>query len=457
MMKMKKAVSMLLCMLLLCMSMSACGNGGGGDKDSSGKANEGEVEITWWVSYSTAYTVYFDELIEQFNELHDGEYHVTQLYNGGDDELRTKVATTEQKELPNLIIGTPMATAYFDEQDNIIPVQKFIDEDEEDWTGAIYDAVKDSYRNADGEMIGVPLGVSCPGYYVNVDMLKKAGYTVDDITSYEKIAKIASDIVSKKVATYGISHYYGYDLADALTLQGVHFYDNENGHAGEPTKSLIKEGATYDALKKYMEIYASLYKDGVAYSYKGDLKAEILPSFVQGDLAMLGATTSYVSQIVDLQPDFKWQFVSTLSVDDNAAYKGAAMCEGHGIYIVDNGNEKAAQGAYEFLKFMAQPESQAYWCMNTGYLPYTEEAYTNADYQTWMKENFPDAVDMKEKFLAPPEGLKAPYSFLISAVQDACNICKDYMFADPTQNLDEVIGWAYDSMEEAIEINAIRK
>lgn len=456
--KMKKVVSLLLCMLLLCMSLSACGNGSEGGKDSSGKANEGEVEITWWVSYSTAYTVYFDELIEKFNELHEGEYHVTQLYNGDDDQLRTNVATTKKEELPNLIIGTPMATAYFAEQDNIIPVQKFIDEDKDDWTNKLYDTVKEAYSTAEGKMIGFPLGISCPGYYVNVEMLKKAGYSVEDITSYEKIANIATEISKKNIAQYGISHYTtGYDLADALTLQGVHFYDNDNGHAGNPTKSLIKEGATYEALKKYLQAFASLYENNVAYNYNGDLKAEIIPSFVQGDIAMVGATSSYTNIIVDLEPEFEWRFVSTLPVDDNAAFKGTAMVEGHGLYIVDNGNEKAAQGAYEFLKFMAQSDNQAYWCVNTGYIPYTEEGYTNAEYQEWMKKNFPDSIEMKEQFLNPPEGLKAPYSYLISAVQDVGYICKDYMFTEPTRDIDEVIGWAYDSMQEAIDIDALRK
>ena len=452
---MKRFISMLLCLVLVCLSLSACGKE---SQQEGGKAQEGETEIKWWISYSTVYSAYFDPMIEQFNKENEGKYHVTMLYNGGDADLRSKVATTEQADLPNLIIGTPMATAYFSEQDNIIPVQTFLDKDDDDWTSKIFAGIREGYCTNDGTMIGVPLGVSCVGYFVNTEILKKAGYTVEDVTSYEKVGKIAIDIKSKGLADYGMSYYYSkYEMIDAITLEGLHFFDNDNGHSGAPTQSLMKSGATYQGIKKYLDIFVDTYKSNAAYSYTADLNSENIPKFVQGDIAILGATSAYAQMILELQPDFEWEFVSTLPLTDNAPYLGEAMAEGHGIYLVDNGNEAAAQGAYEFLKFLSKVENQVQWCTHTGYMPYTEEAYSNEEYQTWLKENFPSAIPLKDTFLKHPEGLLEPYTYLDDVVQTACGICLTYMFTDPNRDVDEVIQWAHESMEEAIEIEAIRK
>lgn len=454
--KMKTWISILLCMIMA-LSLCACG-GKGGDEGSSG-ASKGEVEISWWISYATEKEVILQKLVDDFNELHEGEYEVKLVYGGGYPETRQKLASTKDKEnLPGIITGQPVLNAYYAGVDSIKPIQEFIDADEEDWTAGVYDTVKTAFSDRDGKLIGWPLGVSSAGWFVNVDMLKQAGYAPEDLTSYVKVTEAATTIASKKIAEYGIAYYYtGMDLYDGITLQGCDFLDNENGHKADATKSVITEGDTNKVLKDFLTMTGKLYESGYAYTYQANIDSDITPAFVDGKIGIIGATNSYAHKLIHLAPEFDWQFIPNTVINEGGKYQGYALCEGTGTYIVDNGNEKIMQGAYEMIKFLSTVENQSYWCSNTGYIPYTDEAFADADYQAWMTANLPEAATMQQTLKAIPAELRGPYVGLAEDVQAACRNMIDRVANNPSEDLDELIKEYAQSIDEAIEIDALRK
>lgn len=458
--KMKKLLALLLSVVMCVTCLAACGNGGngGGNGDSDVNA-DGEVVIEWWISYATEKETLLQKLVDDFNTLHDGEYEVKVVYAGGYPEIRAKLdSTKDAKNLPGIVAGQPVVNAYYASIDSIVPIQEFIDKDEEDWTNGTYETVKTAYSDRDGKLIGWPVGVSSAGWFVNVDLLKKAGYTTADMTSYEKIAQIATAVASKGVAEYGIAYYYtGMDLYDAITLQGCDFVDNDNGMSKDATKSVITEGDTNKALKSFLSATAKLYEKNYAYTYQANTDNDIMPAFVDGKIAIMGATNSYTHKLMFLNPEFDWEFVPNTVATEAGQYKGYALCEGAGNYIVDNGNEKIMQGSYEFIKFLAKVENQTYWCTNTGYIPYTDEAFADEAYQTWMKENLPEAEKMQTTLKAIPKELRGPYLGLAEDIQAACRNMIGVLAVDPDSDLDELIEEYAMSIDEAIEIDAIRK
>ncbi|MNY53684.1 sn-glycerol-3-phosphate-binding periplasmic protein UgpB precursor [compost metagenome] len=42
---------------------------------------------------------------------------------------------------------------------------------------------------------------------------------------------------------------------------------------------------------------------------------------------------------------------------------------------MNNKSEAEQQGAWEFIKFLTNPQTQAWWNVNTGYFPITKKAY----------------------------------------------------------------------------------
>lgn len=451
--KMKRLVSFLLAAV---MTLSLCACGGGNSDAGDGKSADGRIEITWWSYYAQSNMEYINKMVNDFNTSQD-KYHVTMVNQGGAAEIRTKLLSTKTENLPSLFTGTPITTGYYASQDFVATMQQFLDKDEDTWHEGIYDVVRSSYSDLDGNMIGWPFGVSSAGWFINTDLLTKAGYTVEQITNFETMAAAATAIKDKGLAEYGIAFgTNGVDLFDTLTLQGVDMVDAGNGYKGQASKSVFNEGDTKKALDKVLNIFGGLYKNEVALTYGSDINSNSIPLFVKGNLGMFYATNSYANKVVGYEPDFEFTFIPSVPVDASGTYVGQAMSEGTGNYICNTGDEAEMQGAYEFIKFLGKPENQAYWATCTGYIPYTEDGYNEESYQTWMTTNFPAATTVKQILLNSAAELRGPYTIIPNALQTACTDLYMAVALEPEGNYDDFIQEAIDVVDEAFEIQALR-
>ena len=364
--------------------------------------------------------------------------------------------TTKQEYYPSLICGQPITTSTYATVDYVKPLQYFLDKDEDKWTEGIYDVVRTAYSDLDGNMIGCPIGVSSSGTFINVTMLEAAGYKVEDITSYEKIAEASKAAVKKGLCKYAITYSSGVDLLDMLTMQGVPFVDNDNGYSGDATKSMLQEGETYDALKKALSIYGNLYAEDVAYPYTANSVTDGKESFLAGNLLFWTTTNSRVHYMLESDLNFEWAFIPSVGVDDSAEFKGYAIAEGTGAFICDTGDEEEMQGAYELIKYMSKKENQVYWCKALGYVPYTEEAAKDPDYIAWAEENWPSATKVSDMLLNAPKELRIPYVGIGNEILTANFEMWSNTYADPKGDLDAYIKEASDRIDEGIEILNIR-
>ncbi|CAM3392270.1 hypothetical protein MALU111345_02570 [Marinicrinis lubricantis] len=75
--------------------------------------------------------------------------------------------------------------------------------------------------------------------------------------------------------------------------------------------------------------------------------------------------------------------------------EGGVIVGGASLYIMNGRSEAEQQGAWEFIKFLAAPEQQAYWNVNTGYFPITKKAYDEQLVKDNMEQypQFQTAVD----------------------------------------------------------------
>lgn len=448
--EMKKRVKQ-LGVLVIAIMMFVCGCGGG--TSDSKKTSSGKTEVVLWHTWGTKNAAHVQTMADEFNASQD-DYEVTLVNQASAGMIRQKLAALTPEEYPAIFCGTPTATCYYDSVSYVKPLQEFLDADEDNWEEKIYSSIKTAYSNLNGELVGSPFGVSSAGYFVNLDMLKKAGYTLEDVTSFEKMVKIAIDVYKKGIAKYGISYSTtGVELINTMTLQGIDVVDNGNGYDGEVTASLIMEGKTYEAVKEHMSLVASSYEAGAAMAYGSDSATQ---SFYNGSVAFYGATNSWTHYIVDNGATFEWAFVPDHGLNDNAKYKDYALTEGTGFYITNSGNEKSMQGAYEFIKFVAQPEKQAMWCSELGYLPYTEEASTQQVYVDWVNENCPSLLTLSEKIKNAPAELRGPYTRVPDDLLNLGSFLYNYISTDPTGEMKDYFEEATLTLDEAIEIQAMR-
>lgn len=448
-------LALVLVVILTCSGMIGCGKKTNSDNSNGSKAPEGTTELSFWCTYGTYGFNILESYVEEFNNSQEN-YHVTMINNGSASDVRTKLMTTQQEYYPSLFCGTPTTISSYATVDYVKPISSFIEADEDKWTEGMYEVVRTAYSDLDGNMIGVPLGVSSAGFMVNLDILKAAGYSLEDVTNYEKMVEIIRAATQKGLCKYGISYASGVDLLDMLTIQGVDFTDADNGYAGTPTKSMLLEGETGSAINKAMELYASLYKDKIAYPFGSEGAGAGQGSFLAGDLLFWTCTNSYAHNVIDAKPDFEWAFIPSVGVDANAKYMGNAICEGTGLFICDTGNEAEMQGAYEFIKFLASPEKQIHWSTNLGYVPYTEEASNNQEYVSWMEANFPSAKTVTQMLLQNPEGFGLPYVGIGNELLTANYNLFSAVGADPNGDVAGYIEEASARIDEALQIMALR-
>lgn len=460
---MKKLIALLLT-LAMCLSIVACGSSDTPAVDTpvadaptaDAPVPEGVVEIIWWTNYGSSNVVIIQELIDEFNESQD-QYHVTIERQGGASELKAKLRSTKAENMPTMFSGTPATTSFYANSDFTYCFQDLLDADSEDWAADLYSAVRTSYCDTEGKMWGFPFGVSCTGIWVNEDILQAAGYTVDDITSFVKLCQIAKDITKGGYATYGMGfHKDGDYINNMMALEGVDAVDNGNGYTDFATRSLYTEGATNAALTEALTAYADLYVNGAAMPFGNDVNGEIIPSFVSGDVAMFFATNSYAAKMLSYESNIRFTFIPIVGLTENAAHTGV-ISSGTGNYICASASEAEKQGAYEFIKFLAQAEQQAYWCEQTGYVPYTQACSDYESYKTWMNENFPAAEKLLADLLATDGNLKLPYISVATDQLNANVLLMEQLYVDPAGDIQAFLEEAATTVNEALEIAALTR
>ena len=447
----KRWVAAAMAALLACSVFTGCSKGGNGGDDKVSK--DGVVQLTLSSSYGNYGSQYLKELVKKFNNSQD-EYFLTVPQGGSVETIHTKLLVSDPENYPSIICGKPTTIASYAEADYVAPLQQFIDADSEDITATMYPAVVASYSDKEGNIIGHPMGVSCNGYMVNEDILAKLGYTLDDLTSFEKIANIATQAVKKGYCQYGISFSSsGTDFLDMMCMQGADCVDAGNGYTGDATKSVVLEGESYTALKKATDIYAKLYKDKVALEY--GYGSDCATIFRSNQILFWKCTNSSVHNMVDNSGGVKWAFIPSVGIDENAKFKGGVLSEGTGLFICNTGNEKEMQGAYEFVKFVNEAENQVYFEQNIGYIPYTTEA--EVLYREWSDVNFTSASRMLKMFADTSSDLRLPYVPISMELISAFGDLMSYVSADPSGDLDSYIQSTSDRINDGIKIYAQRE
>lgn len=450
--KLGKLLILLVLCLALCIGVCACGN----NETSKEEYDDDEtMEIVLWATYGARGQAYLDKLVKKYNNMQD-EYYVQVFKNGSASEIRTKLEASDKKNYPSLFCGVPLSIGAYEGVDYIKPISELIEADEEDWTSGVYENVINSYCDDEGNMLGWPLGVSCSGYFVNLDVLTKAGYKLEDMTSYEKIAEAATAIKKQNLCKYGvIYHGTGVELIDMMTIQGHSYFNNGNGYTKPATEIVVGEGENLNGLNKAADITAQLYKDKVAGAYAMDLSTEGFPLFNSGDAGFIYATNSWTHYVVDGEPEFEYAFIPSVGIDDSAKFAGSVISEGTGLFIANTGNEREMKGAYEFLKFLAEPENQATWCTCLGYVPYTDEAVATEAWQTWMASTLPSAQGVIDSIKNSSSEVRLPYAeFSVNSVGTKLF---SLLSADPAMNRDKLIEESLFTIKENLEVWKTRR
>ncbi|MFD1952904.1 ABC transporter substrate-binding protein [Paenibacillus thailandensis] len=334
---------------------------------SGGTGNGEPVKVVWWHSMGGELGKVAAQLVQDFNAS-QSEIQVEEVYQGSYDESLNKMkASMDSKSGPSLIQVYEIGSRYMIDSGAITPVQQFIDAEGYDVSSLEPNIA--GYYTFDGKQYSMPFNTSNPILYYNKTLFKEAGLDPENPPKTFQEIKDAALAINKTGKTGASFAIYGWFMEQFFANQGKDYVNNGNGRSGLATESMLNSEAGVKTLTWWKDLVDS--KAAINLGRKTD---DTKKAFLAGQIGMTLDSTASLRGIVD-GAGTNFEVGTAFLPKADAADKGGVIIGGASLWILNNKPEEEQKAAWEFIKFLAKPETQAYWHINTGYFPITTKAY----------------------------------------------------------------------------------
>ena len=335
-------------------------------------AASAQTEIQFWHSMTGALGDRVGDLAKRFNDSQK-QYKVVPVFKGTYPEsMAALVAATRAGNPPHMVqifevgTGTMMASGKA-----IKPVYEVMAQAGEKFDPKAYiPAVAGYYSTPTGQMLSFPFNSSTPVFYFNKDAFKKAG--LDPANPPKTWPAVMAAAAKLKVAgekcgyTTGWPSWVQYETFSAW--HDLPFASKQNGFAGIDPKLEIVNPLQIKHIENLVEWNKKGYFTYAGRTNEGEAK------FFSGECPMM---TSSSAAYANIKRNAKFDFgISTIPYYPDAA--GApqnTIIGGASLWVMNGKKADEYKGIAKFLTFLSQPELQAEWHQQTGYLPITTAAY----------------------------------------------------------------------------------
>ncbi len=348
------------------------------------------TEITWWHSMTGALGDRVISLADQFNK-HQSDYKVTPIFKGSYNEaMVAAIAAYRAGNAPNILqvfeVGT--ATMMYS-KGAIVPVSEVMNAAGEKFDSSVYvPAVAGYYTSPKEGMMSLPFNSSTTVLYYNKDMFAKAGLDPDKapLTWQDLLSAAAKLKAGGEDCAYTTGWQSWVHLENFSAWHNVEFASKNNGFGGLDAR--LKFNSPLHV--KHIENLANWARQG--YFTYGGRRNEPEAKFYSGECAML---TSSSSAYANITKNARFKFaVSTLPYYSEVP--GApqnTIIGGASLWVMRGKKTKEYKAVAKFFKFLSQPDIQAKWHQDTGYLPITKAAYDltrkSGFYEKWPGSQVP--------------------------------------------------------------------
>ena len=342
------------------------------------------TEITWWHAMTGALGERVNGLAEQFNKT-QSDYKVTAVYKGSYDEaMAAGIAAYRAGNAPHILqvfeVGT--ATMMYS-KGAIMPVTEVMKTAGEKFDPSVYvPAVAGYYTSPKGDMLSFPFNSSTTVFYYNKDMFEKAGLDPKKPPStwQEVVAAAAKLKASGEKCPYTTGWQSWVHLESFSAWHNVEFASKNNGFGGLDARLTFNSPLHV----RHIENLSKWAKQGY-FIYAGR-KNEPEAKFYSGECAMLTSSSSAYGNI-SKNAKFKFAVAPLPYYNDVQGAPQNTIIGGASLWVMSGKKVDEYKGVAKFFKFLSQPEVQAKWHQETGYLPITTAAY-----ELTKKSGFYDAT-----------------------------------------------------------------
>jgi sn-glycerol 3-phosphate transport system substrate-binding protein len=334
-----------------------------------------KTEIHFWHAMTGQLGEALESQAKLFNES-QGEYEVKPLRKGSYAEtLTAAIAAYRQRNPPHLVQVFEVGTQTMLLSGAVYPVFDLMKEQEiaVNWNDFIKPVV--GYYTKDGKLYSMPYNSSTPILYYNKDAFKKAGLDGEKPPkTWKDVEAFSRKILGAGAAKCGFSTGWpSWTMVE--NMHATHdqpFATKQNGFGGVEGVELL---VNREFGVKHIGQLAAWQKDNV-YSY-GGRAGTADPKFVNGDCAIYIQSSALIGGFTR---GVKFDWGTGELPHWGAPYKKATSIIGGATLWVLKGRPAAEyRGVARYLDFLAKPEQQMWWHVNTGYLAISNTAVKNLE------------------------------------------------------------------------------
>jgi sn-glycerol 3-phosphate transport system substrate-binding protein len=330
------------------------------------------TEITWWHSMQGGLGERIAGLADQFNKS-QSEYKVNAVFKGSYEEsMAAAIAAFRAGNAPDIqqVFEVGTATMMY-AKGAIKPVTEVMKLGGEKFDSSVYvPAVAGYYTSPKGDMLSFPFNSSTTVFYYNKDMFSKAGLDPNKppVTWQDVVSAAAKLKASGEKCPYTTGWQSWVHLESFSAWHNVEFASKNNGFGGLDTR--LKFNSPLHV--RHIENMSNWHKQGY-FVYAGR-KNEAEAKFYSGECAMLTSSSGAYANI-SKNAKFKYAVAALPYYSDVQGAPQNTVIGGASLWVMSGKKNDEYKGVAKFFKFLSQPEIQAKWHQETGYLPITTAAY----------------------------------------------------------------------------------
>ena len=397
------------------------------------------VEVEFWYSGGKTAVNVIQEIVDSFNES-QSKYHVSTVTQADYDETYQKLqAGIAGNAAPDLALLNVSAARSLSSKSLVEDLQPMIDADSEfnkdDYLSVFYEQGVDD----DGVVFGLPAYGTTQVMYYNIAAFEEAGINAEDIKTWSDLAEAAQKIKDTGSYDYGWEPMWGADnMIDAAFSNGASIFNEDGTQVTINTTEWVE---VWESFRKWIhdDETMAIHSGGQGWEYWYTTIDDVLNGKAGGYTGSSGDQADLDFSIVAAMEQPAWSEDTT----------SAPMAETKTLSVVASSSDEEKQGAFEFIKYFTNAESQAKWTMSTGYVAVNQQINDNADYQAYVEENPQAAVP----FAQAQHGTVYPYDPTNGAIKDALSVAADKVEIDGVDAqtaLDEAQETAQAALDEAL-------
>ncbi len=361
-----------------------------------------QTEIQWWHSMTGALNDRVNDFAKGFNESQK-EYKVVPVFKGQyPDSMAAAVAAFRAGNAPHILQVFEVGTATMMAAKGAIkPVQQVITEAGEKFDPKSYvPSVAGYYTTRKGEMLSFPFNSSTSVFYWNKDAFQKAGLDPNRApATWPEVMAAAAKL--KAAGATQCAYTTGWPswvhMENFSAWHNVPIATKENGIGGYDAKLQFNSPLHVRHITNLRDWAQKGY-----FSY-GGRRNEAEAKFYSGECAML--TSSSAAQ-ANINRNAKFSFgVGMLPYyADVAGAPQNSIIGGASLWVMSGKKPQEYKGVAKFLTYLAEPNRQAQWHQQTGYLPITPAAYEITKKSGFYEKHPGTDISVLQMANKPPTG-----------------------------------------------------